>query len=257
MDSGQSLSSRFAWLDFFRDVLGYEALLPPDLTVRGGVAFRLNELAAFSHCSSNIPRFRPSDKVLSALDYETEVSYGEVPTRDCLHDWYNGLVWLLFPASRLKINGIHLTESLDRKSGNGRSSRRNALTLFDESGAILLTEHEEFVRAFRDHDWDFLFQVKRELWHRGAKLILFGHGLLESLHVRPHKGLCAKVFAFSSTSFEQREDLDALLAAQLDDLDSARLLMPLPVMGVPGWFRQNEVPGFYSDCSVFRPKPTR
>ena len=34
---------------------------------------------------------------------------------------------------------------------------------------------------------------------------------------------------------------------------SPRLLLPLPVLGIPGWWPANENPGFYADTAVFRP----
>ena len=34
-------------------------------------------------------------------------------------------------------------------------------------------------------------------------------------------------------------------------------LMPLPVLGIPGWWAQNENPDFYSDPVVFRPAKMR
>ena len=34
---------------------------------------------------------------------------------------------------------------------------------------------------------------------------------------------------------------------------SAKPFLPLPVLGVPGWWPANENPGFYDDADVFRP----
>jgi hypothetical protein len=30
--------------------------------------------------------------------------------------------------------------------------------------------------------------------------------------------------------------------------------LPLPVLGIPGWWAPNENPGFYDDTQVFRPQ---
>jgi len=47
---------------------------------------------------------------------------------------------------------------------------------------------------------------------------------------------------------------DAWLA---QDLQAPRLadkpFVPLPVLGVPGWWLPNEAPVFYADAQVFRP----
>lgn len=223
----------------------------------GAVAQRLNELVA-NEGEARAVQFTFSNQTLSALEYETLVGKGSIPTRDCLHDWYNGLVWLLFPQSRRMINQLHLSEALDARSGNGRNPRRDALTLFDESGALLMTKDDEVELALKNHDWHSLFVKQREKWGPEARLLLFGHGLLESLH-QPYKGLCAKVLRFSlcPSSFDAGElSLDELLAERLAGLASTRELMPLPVMGVPGWCAANEVAEFYADSAVFRPKPT-
>jgi hypothetical protein len=34
---------------------------------------------------------------------------------------------------------------------------------------------------------------------------------------------------------------------------SAKPFLPLPVLGVPGWWPDNESPDFYEDVAVFRP----
>ena len=50
------------------------------------------------------------------------------------------------------------------------------------------------------------------------------------------------------------------MAYILDQLDiigcreiPAKPFLPLPVLGVPGWWPANENPGFYDDADVFRP----
>ena len=51
------------------------------------------------------------------------------------------------------------------------------------------------------------------------------------------------------------EQLDAWVAA---DLSAARLaakpFVPLPVLGIPGWWPENENVSFYDDAQVFRPR---
>lgn len=240
------------------NVFGADRLYLPEHGTPGYVASRLNGLLA-DRSGLDIPVFEHSNQTFSALDYEAEVARGYIPTRDCLHDWYNGLVWLMFPLTRRAINQIHLKEASDGNSGNGRSARRNALTLFDESGALLITLNDDFADALWAHDWQTVFIERRTVWETDAKLVLFGHGLLEALH-NPYKGLCAKVLRLSLSSSDCSKDLsglDAVLCERVGVLENSRELTPLPVMGLPGWNDQNEHVDFYSDRSVFRPKPTR
>ena len=53
---------------------------------------------------------------------------------------------------------------------------------------------------------------------------------------------------------QHSQSLDAWLA---QDLTAAKLaakpFVPLPVLGVPGWWPDNEDPAFYADAGVFRP----
>jgi hypothetical protein len=47
---------------------------------------------------------------------------------------------------------------------------------------------------------------------------------------------------------------DAWLAAALsEDRLASKPFVPLPVLGVPGWWAANEAPAFYDDVQVFRP----
>jgi hypothetical protein len=76
---------------------------------------------------------------------------------------------------------------------------------------------------------------------------VFGHALLEKL-LQPRKAMTAHVWLVDDLS-------DAGVAASLT---SERLIeqsfLPLPVLGVPGWWRANEdEPDFYADAQVFRP----
>ena len=54
--------------------------------------------------------------------------------------------------------------------------------------------------------------------------------------------------------------LDALVSASLrnsQELDEPRALAPLPVLGVPGWWRDTEREEFYDDIAYFRPGRAR
>ena len=228
----------------------------------GAVAESLNGLVSrLGLC--DMPCFEHSSQVHSAMGYERQVATGVVPTRDCLHDWYNGLVWALYPKTRRLMNQQHLQEGSSGSSGNSRTPMRDAITLVDESGAVLLADDPKFFGYLREHDWYSLLVGNRQAWGNRIKLVLVGHGLLEALH-RPYKGLCAKVLCLplletSNTETPQSDGaaLDARLCDAIACLCTPKDLHPLPVMGVPGWFEENADPTFYEDRQVFREKPTR
>lgn len=213
-----------------------------------------------SHLNAQRPsavRFEQSVEVLKALEYEQRVASGVVPTRNLAHDWYNGLVWLRYPKTKALINRLHVKHGQQAVvSGNKRTPLRDALTLMDESGALLLVEHSELTQALLAHDWCTLFLDRRSDWLQSARLVIVGHGLLESMH-KVHKGLCAKVIPVQVCRADlDADEIDRLLVAVTLHLIGPSNFSPLPVMGVPGWFEESNTLGFYDDSAVFRRKPT-
>ncbi len=229
---------------------------------QAGVVSRcLNQLRGES--AELVPEFVGSSDSLGALEYERLVHTGYIPTRDISHDWYNGLVWLAFPKVKQLINSSHIEDANKREvlpgclPANGRSRLRDTLTLFDESGALFLTTEWSLCEALLHHDWRTLLIKQRDSWRVGTKVLLFGHGLLDSMS-RPYKGLCAKVVPVQVQSLDMSlSELQQLLLLVVEHLRDPGNLSPLPVMGIPGWFPDSEAPGFYDDCSVYRAKPTR
>ena len=168
-----------------------------------------------------------------------------VPTRDNLHDLFNGLMWLAHPALKRRLNELQ-AQQLTHAAANGRRGAvRDALTLFDENAAWWQAP-AVLVDALRRRDWCTLFITQRAAW-ADARLSLFGHALIEKL-TRPRRAITAHVWVVP-------EGVDAL-AYLLEALAPQRLVprqhLPLPVLGVPGWWPANEVPGFYCDTAVFR-----
>lgn len=214
--------------------------------------------------SRAIKRFEFSDATMKALDYERHIGNGGIPTRDEFHDWFNGLVWLAYPRAKMAINRLHVNDGLS-KHINQRSPLRDAITLWDESGVVLLTSNPSLEPALREHDWQHVFIQLRAQWGMNILPFCFGHGLLDAMR-NPHKGLCAKVKVVQADQALMEKvmspqsiasALDAVFLSIVQQLKSPRDLNPLPVMGVPGWFDENNAPGFYDDEAVFRKKPTR
>jgi Protein of unknown function (DUF3025) len=166
-----------------------------------------------------------------------------VPTRNNLHDFFNALVWLALPAWKRRLNELQAGQLAQRGVATTRGAVRDALTLFDENAALLQAP-QALVDALRSRDWATLFVARRALW-ADARLTLFGHALLEKLN-SPRKAITAHVWLLPESADVALPDL--LTPERL----AARPFLPLPVLGVPGWWPGNEDAAFYADTSVFR-----
>lgn len=174
---------------------------------------------------------------------------GQVPTRENLHDFFNGLVWLYLPQAKRRMNQLQAQAIAAQGVGAVRGPLRDALTLFDENGA-LLDAPAPLWQALRARDWQRLFVDLRPLWVQ-ARLLLVGHALMEKL-VIPRKGITAHVYK-APTAIETIAQTDAWLAAELQPGRWAQKpFVPLPLMGIPGWCHGNDAVSFYDDLSVFR-----
>ncbi len=198
-------------------------------------------------------RFIPQSERPPGMAYERFIfDAGRVPTRENLHDFFNGLCWLRFPLAKQRLNRLQAAEIAAHGVGAVRGPVRDALTLFDENAALLQAP-EPLWQALLAREWTRLFVALRPLWVQ-ARLVLFGHALLEKL-VTPYKSITAHVLR-EPVPLALGQDLaawDAWLAARLDAPRlAAKPFTPLPVLGVPGWWPANETPGFYDDRAVFR-----
>jgi Protein of unknown function (DUF3025) len=190
---------------------------------------------------------------------------GEVPTReDNWHDLLNALVWLTFPKAKAAINLRHYQALINGEgvaTANQRGTVRDTNTLLDESGVVVACADPELAAMLRNFQWKDLF------WHRRAQVqanmgfFLFGHGLYEkALH--PYIGMTGQGLVlpvepqfFNWTQQRQLEYLDVLLADYLaapENCRSTRELMPVPLLGVPGWSVENENEAYYDNTGYFR-----
>lgn len=169
-----------------------------------------------------------------------------VPTRDNVHDLLNGLVWLACPALKQRLNELQAEQLASTTAGNVRGPVRDALTLFDENAALLHAP-AVLVDALRARDWPSLFMTQRAAW-ADAELTLFGHALIEKL-ARPRKAITAHVWLLE----QPLGDGTALAATLTAQRLAAKPFLPLPVLGVPGWWAANRDASFYDDPAVFRP----
>jgi Protein of unknown function (DUF3025) len=211
------------------------------------VADGLNTLDANGPLSKPPVRFAPSTALPEGEAYEAFIHRTQsVPTRDNLHDLFNGLVWWRFPQTKKRLNELQAAEIAAQGIQQVRGRLRDALTLFDENAALLQAP-AALAEALQRRDWRALFITHRLLWAE-AKLTLFGHALMEKLVV-PRKSITAHVWLLP-----QGDNLDELLLQSLKpELLAAKPFHPLPVLGVPGWWHDNENLNFYEDAAVFRP----
>lgn len=180
--------------------------------------------------------------------YELHIAAtGRVPTRNNLHDAFNALIWLTYPRAKAALNRRQADEIEARGIGGRRGAVRDAATLIDESGLLLACDDAEVFAALASHDWRLLFGRWRHRWGTDIVACVFGHALLEKL-VRPFKAITACVVPVPLGA-----DRDAAAARFIERADLAPpLLAHLPVLGIPGWWPDNEDARFYDDAAVFR-----
>ena len=230
--------------------------------------------------------FVPQSELPKGQAYEAFIhAQQRIPTRDNLHDFFNGLCWLRFGRSKRRLNQLQAQEIARQGVAQQRGALRDALTVFDEN-AILLQAPDGLWQALGARDWPSLFVHQRQLWSQ-ARVEVFGHALLEKL-VQPYVAITGHAWRVGSApvtaalQIEPAEpstpipaqtqsqsqspihspahaatDADAQLDAWLcDSLQEDHLrrkaFAPLPVLGVPGWWVPNETEGFYAQTHVFR-----
>jgi hypothetical protein len=187
----------------------------------------------------------PSSPAYEMRIFET----GCVATRpDNLHDWFNALVWLAFPRTKARLNALHAA-AIPRESGR-RGRLRDMLTIFDEGGALVVSDDAELVGLVREMRWRELFWDCREKLVRAMRFVVLGHAVLEQA-LAPRPGItCKAIFVSAERSLD--EQAAAWLAACGPQATPGDLA-PLPVFGYPGWLPASADAAFYDDRRYFRP----
>jgi hypothetical protein len=196
--------------------------------------------------------------------YEDRIyTSGQISTRrDSWHDLFNALVWLRFPKIKAAINNLHFQA---QSTPHGRGRLRDALTLFDECGVLVISSNEELLSAIGKRDWHSIFQVHTQAWGSEITLATFGHAMLEK-YLTPYKSMTANALLVKIPAKAASMPRDQLLGVL--DLEIARKILekgilnsptrltPLPLAGVPDWiFPTPQTNEFYTDMNVFRPAP--
>lgn len=170
------------------------------------------------------------------------------------HDLFNALVWAGFPRAKTILNERHCAEL--RQGGEQRGPHRDAATLFDESGVIILCADPALAGLLGGFRWKALFWQHRADVIRRMRFILFGHGLMEKA-LAPYVGITGHgVLPVPEEQLRAPlREVDERLAKALRAGAAATLreLTPLPLLGVPGWWPANEAGTFYDDAGYFRP----
>ncbi|WP_034386964.1 DUF3025 domain-containing protein [Comamonas composti] len=201
------------------------------------------------------PDFVPQAHLPEGMTYEGFIAQtGQVPTRENLHDLFNGLVWLRYPQTKRRLNALHAQALAGQGAGGQRGPVRDAVTLFDESGAVLQAP-EPLWQALLARDWQSLFLTRRALWLQ-AELRVFGHALMEKLlagrlNATAHVLLAPRAQAGQDCGIALS---DEAMAAVLQPQHLAlKPFVPLPLAGIPGWHTGNGDADFYAQTSIFRP----
>jgi Protein of unknown function (DUF3025) len=220
------------------------------------------------------------------LAYEPGIfETGQVPCRTIAggyslvqerHDFYNALVWLMFPKSKARLNQLSMqalnalapsdSKHADQTTGNHVSSTarrgplRDAITVFDENALLLLCSDSRLTDLLAAMQWHDLLVSQRAQWQSGETMVpvCFGHALLQKLET-PYKAITGHSFVLPMTAKQviaSRNDaglIDTILCEQLTkEVLIAKPFLPLPVLGIPGWSYENQNPNFYNDPQVFR-----
>ena len=226
-------------------------------------------------------KFVSQSALPEGLGYEQFIgTTGNIPTRDNLHDLFNGSIWLTFPKTKALLNYYHMLEigkSINEQNNQKIRGRvRDTITVFDENGAILVTTDPSIGEALINFDWQASLVTPRDKWdnpklynkerpnkNTQAAVYIFGHALLEQL-IQPRKSLCAHSVVinveqdfFALPSTKRMIYLDDKLAEHMDNLLSKdtvtpRQLAPLPILGIPHFWSENADHNFYDDRYVFR-----
>ncbi|MCU7938895.1 MAG: DUF3025 domain-containing protein [gamma proteobacterium symbiont of Bathyaustriella thionipta] len=213
------------------------------------------------------------------MGYEERVyKKGIVSTREQnWHDLFNAFIWLLFPKTKVLLNDLHMQE-LKKQPGKKRTPARDAITHIDESGIIIASSDTTLLDSLKNHQWQEVFVHSRGLWltegltddlqkasqdsqQMGA--FVFGHGMYEKAF-KPFVGFTGKAYCIEVDQNFYRHDkmtqyrvLDQLLCDDIkhkNALCDSSSLSPLPILGIPGWSKDNESAEFYDNKHYFRAK---
>ncbi len=174
------------------------------------------------------------------------------------HDFFNALIWLKFPKTKLTLNKLHYLQASKRPKGTNRSKIENRITLFDECGAIIISNKPYLLELVRHHQWHQLFIEQKKQFAENFRCIIFGHAIFEKA-LNPYIGITCQCLIL-----HDNELLEAIkhgntgpLDLQLADLWKNKISLdpvkfnPLPLLGIPGYWPDQDH-AFYDNALYFR-----
>jgi hypothetical protein len=198
-------------------------------------------------------RFAAQVQRCGQRDYEEGIlATGSVPTRThSWHDLLNALTWLALPRTKQALNAVQCRAL--GQDARRRGPLSDAATLFDESGLVLIGADAGLAGDLQSRRWHRAFVQRREDW-QAVTAVVVGHAVLEKL-LAPWPGITAKCTFLNLPAATPLQTVDERLAQAwlTGALSRPADLFPLPVLGIPGWWPENEDAAFYDDESVFRP----
>ena len=191
---------------------------------------------------------------------------GEIQTRtENWHDFFQFLTWFMFPKTKAVINAIHIPAAqsrIEKETDLGRRSPiENMLSLFDEGGAVILCSDDSMLQLIRDFKWKELFWQRRNELESKLKLVTFGHALYEK-GLSPYVGMTANCILFHvdqdivlQNNQQQLDWIDNMLSKLFSagvPYNKPKDLSPFPLLGLPGWDKNNEMEIYYDNENYFR-----
>lgn len=225
-------------------------LSPPPLLncTEGEVARYLNAIKPLSLAMS----FVPQSSLPQEMGYELFVDAHEaIPTRDGLHDFFNGLCWFLFPHIKHHFNQLH-TAQIGRLGKKIRGRVRDVITVLDENG-FLIQCPDPLWSCLQAKKWTEAFITLRPLWQE-TKVMVFGHALLEKL-VFPYTAMTAHAIRVPNNiafDHDHTSSIDTFLTKYLTrECLQQKPYIPVQIFGIPEWHPQQDH-DFYNNTRIFR-----
>lgn len=173
-------------------------------------------------------------------------------------------MWLTFPRAKATLNQLHcqaLLQELQAKE-TCRGPLRDATTLFDESGVVVVSSHDQLSQLLQNFEWKTLFWEQRTLLSSHMRFFIFGHGLYEKA-LNPYVGMTGKGIVlsvatdfFSESLQTQLMIIDGMLMEFIGQhLVKSTDLTPVPILGYPGWSLDNDNSRYYDNHRYFRARP--
>ena len=145
-------------------------------------------------------------------------------------------------------------------SPDKRSRLEDRLTLFDESGVVVISDRADLLELIRERSWIELFWNRRAEVLEHLEIWVTGHGLYEQL-LTPFVGLVGygRLYLLNSEEFgthgvQKQRLIDLKISRDLErcSLDAPRALHAIPILGYPRWYEANQERSFYENAKYFR-----